>query len=333
VRFCGACKHRHFRSRSRYCRPCPEVGQLSAAAILAETGTDLAAFSTPEQMASWARIFSAVARCFRTLFLAVRPGPTGFARSAFPHPSGCGEPFPPETTGALPGANAGLSDRDQRTASEDDCQRAGNHYNRGRPHSSLGRAAYPLATCVVPASSSWPQLAYSCARRWNAACLYASEEVRYQRCPPPYANQQRLVFLFQDVVLLDPLVYGKAVERGHAHRAMPSPAEVNEFRNRCCRALWIFHSEQFVRSESDHFGPFGMGKNIELLLLNCIEDDVSDLERRHACLDGGLECGQSGLHFRGHRDRFVTQLRGPVTLGVGDICPHKPWAENRYFDE
>lgn len=32
----------------------PGVGQLSAAAILAETGTDLAAFSTPEQMASWA---------------------------------------------------------------------------------------------------------------------------------------------------------------------------------------------------------------------------------------------------------------------------------------
>ena len=111
------------------------------------------------------------------------------------------------------------------------------------------------------------------------------------------------------------------------------PAAVNEFRNRCCRALRIFHSQQFVRSELNHFGLFGMGKNIELLLLNCIEDHVSDLERRHACLDGGLKRGQTGLPFRGQRDRFVTQLRGPVTLSAGDICPHEPWAENRYSDE
>jgi transposase len=32
----------------------PGIGQLSAATILAETGTDLAAFPTAEQMASWA---------------------------------------------------------------------------------------------------------------------------------------------------------------------------------------------------------------------------------------------------------------------------------------
>jgi hypothetical protein len=50
------------------------------------------------------------------------------------------------------------------------------------------------------------------------------------------------------------------------------PAEVNEFRNRCPSALRIFHSEQFVSSELDHFGPFEMGKNIELLVLNRIED-------------------------------------------------------------
>ena len=32
----------------------PGVGQLAAASILAETGADLSAFPTPDQMASWA---------------------------------------------------------------------------------------------------------------------------------------------------------------------------------------------------------------------------------------------------------------------------------------
>ena len=101
----------------------------------------------------------------------------------------------------------------------------------------------------------------------------------------------------------------------------PSPAAVNEFHNRCCRALRIFHSEQLVRPELDHFGPFGMGKNIELLLLNCIEDHVSDLERRHASLQGGLECGPTGFDFRGHLDRFVAQFHQPVALG--DLTPQR----------
>ena len=108
---------------------------------------------------------------------------------------------------------------------------------------------------------------------------------------------------------------------------------MNEFRDRCCRALRILHSQQFVRSELNDFGPFGMGKNIELLLPDCVEDHISDLEGSHACLHGGLECGQTGLHLWGHRDRFVTQLRGSMTLGVEDICPYKSWAEDRYFDE
>jgi transposase len=33
-----------------------DIGELSAAAILAETGTDVSAFPTPEQMASWAAL-------------------------------------------------------------------------------------------------------------------------------------------------------------------------------------------------------------------------------------------------------------------------------------
>ena len=124
-------------------------------------------------------------------------------------------------------------------------------------------------------------------------------------------------------------VRGESMSR----RFRPSPAEVNEFCNRRRRALRIFHSEQFVRSESDHFNPSGMRKNVELLLPNCLKDRVSDLKRWHACFDGGLECGQPGLHFRCHRDRFVTQLLGPATLGVGDIGPHKARAENRYSDK
>src|SRR5947209_13491827 len=70
------------------------------------------------------------------------------------------------------------------------------------------------------------------------------------------------------------------------------PPVVHKFHNRRYSALRIFHSEQAVRSEPDHLGPFGIGKNIELLLLNCIEDQVSDLERRHAGLHGGLECAK-----------------------------------------
>jgi hypothetical protein len=94
--------------------------------------------------------------------------------------------------------------------------------------------------------------------------------------------------------------------------------------------LWDFPFGAVCPFELDHFGPFGMWKNRELLLPNCIEDHVSDLGRRYACLDGGLECGQTGLHFR----VIVTGLlHSPGTLGVGDVYAHKSWAEHRYFDE
>src|SRR5579862_7127518 len=67
----------------------------------------------------------------------------------------------------------------------------------------------------------------------------------------------------------------------------PSPAPVNELQNRCAWVFGVFHAEQFVGSEPDHFGPFGIGKNIKLLLPYCIEDHVSEFSRSHACVDGG----------------------------------------------
>ncbi len=112
-----------------------------------------------------------------------------------------------------------------------------------------------------------------------------------------------------------------------------SPPGIDEFRNHCRRVLRIFRFEQTVRSEFDHIRPFRMRKNIELLLSNCIKDHVSDLPRRHTRFYGSLECSQTDLHFRCHHNRLVLQFRGPMTFRVRNICMHKPWAQNRYFDE
>ena len=53
----------------------------------------------------------------------------------------------------------------------------------------------------------------------------------------------------------------------------------NEFYDCGHGVLRIFEFEQLVGSKLDHFGPFGMGKNVELLILDCLEDHVHDLLR------------------------------------------------------
>ena len=65
----------------------------------------------------------------------------------------------------------------------------------------------------------------------------------------------------------------------------------------------------------DHFDPCGIGKNIELLFPDCVEDNVSDLMRRHARFEGSPECGEAGLPFWSHGDGFVTKFRRPVVPG------------------
>src|SRR6266481_3690038 len=45
--------------------------------------------------------------------------------------------------------------------------------------------------------------------------------------------------------------FGISVEIHESEHFVPSRATANEFRNRCCPALWIFQSEQFVQPASN----------------------------------------------------------------------------------
>lgn len=105
-----------------------------------------------------------------------------------------------------------------------------------------------------------------------------------------------------------------------------SSAEADELRHYCRGVFRVLHAEQLVCPEPDRLEPFGVGKNVEPVVSDGVKDRFSDLERRHAGVQSGLERGQTGLHFRGHRDRFVAQLIRPVAFGSGDIRPHQSGA-------